>query len=58
LASSENIAYFFNKLSEIANLHCPSGFRIITNNGKDADQTVEHFHVHIIGGAKLMPLAH
>ena len=58
LASSENIAYFFNKLSEIANLHCPSGFRIITNNGKDADQTVEHFHIHIIGGAKLKPLAH
>lgn len=58
LATAEDVAYFFNKVSEIANLNSPAGFRIITNNGKDADQTVEHFHVHIIGGVKLRPLAH
>ncbi len=57
LATSEDITYFFNKVSEIANLNSPSGFRIITNNGKDADQTVEHFHIHIIGGSKLKALA-
>ena len=29
------------------------GFRLITNNGPDACQSVEHMHVHILGGAKL-----
>jgi histidine triad (HIT) family protein len=30
-----------------------NGFRLITNNGPDACQSVEHMHVHILGGAKL-----
>jgi len=41
------------KVAEIANQHCPNGFRLITNNGSDAMQTVEHFHIHILGKEKL-----
>lgn len=26
------------------------GYRIISNHGPDASQTVHHFHVHILGG--------
>ena len=33
-----------------------SGYRLITNHGKDAMQTVEHFHIHIIAGKTLGPL--
>lgn len=33
-----------------------SGYRLITNHGADASQTVPHFHVHILGGAPLGPL--
>src|SRR6056300_767254 len=29
------------------------GFRIITNSGKDGNQDVPHFHVHILGGSNL-----
>ena len=29
------------------------GYRIIINQGDDAGQTVQHLHVHIIGGKKL-----
>ena len=30
-----------------------NGFRLITNCGPDACQSVKHFHVHILGGTKL-----
>lgn len=32
-----------------------SGYRVIVNNGPDANQTVKHLHVHVMGGR---PLAH
>ena len=30
-----------------------SGYRLIFNIGKDAGQTVDHLHLHLIGGRKL-----
>ena len=33
-----------------------TGYRLITNNGPDAEQTVPHFHVHILGGEALRGL--
>ncbi|MCX6807757.1 MAG: histidine triad nucleotide-binding protein [Patescibacteria group bacterium] len=30
-----------------------SGYRIVTNVGADAGQTVDHLHWHVIGGRKL-----
>ena len=54
-ASVDEIASFWqavNKVAEIAGIKA-SGFRLITNNGVDARQEVEHFHVHIIGGEEL-----
>ncbi len=30
-----------------------TGYRVISNCGKDGDQTVEHLHYHILGGRKL-----
>lgn len=29
------------------------GYRLITNDGADANQEVPHFHVHILGGGNL-----
>ena len=29
------------------------GFRLVTNCGPDAMQSVDHFHIHILGGAQL-----
>ncbi|NLP47628.1 MAG: histidine triad nucleotide-binding protein [Clostridiales bacterium] len=28
------------------------GFRVVTNNGKDAGQSVDHLHFHLMGGRK------
>ncbi len=33
-----------------------SGFRVITNIGKDAGQEIQHLHFHILGGESLGPL--
>jgi diadenosine tetraphosphate (Ap4A) HIT family hydrolase len=30
-----------------------NGYRLITNHGADASQSVPHFHVHILGGRPL-----
>ena len=30
-----------------------TGFRVLTNNGEDAGQTIRHLHFHILGGRKM-----
>lgn len=34
-----------------------TGFRCITNTGSDSGQSVQHFHIHVLGGRKLNPTA-
>ena len=34
-----------------------SGFRLVTNAGKDSGQEVFHLHLHVIGGERLGPIA-
>jgi diadenosine tetraphosphate (Ap4A) HIT family hydrolase len=53
--SSENIAHFFKMVQKIADdLGVDkSGYRIIANHGSDANQTVAHFHAHILAGENL-----
>ncbi|MDR2539061.1 MAG: histidine triad nucleotide-binding protein [Chlamydiales bacterium] len=33
------------------------GYRFLTNNGREAGQTIFHLHFHLIGGRRLGPLA-
>ena len=32
------------------------GYRVLTNTGRDAGQSVHHLHVHVLGGRPLGPL--
>jgi histidine triad (HIT) family protein len=54
-ADSDFVVRFFAAVRKIANdLGVgESGYRLITNHGPDASQTVPHFHVHILGGRPL-----
>lgn len=52
-AKPHDISYFFRKLSEIGEANCGEHFRICSNNGAWAGQTVFHFHMHILGGRNL-----
>ena len=37
--------------------HCPNGYRLISNFGRDAMQSQSHGHIHILGGFYLGPYA-
>jgi histidine triad (HIT) family protein len=43
--------------ARIGEEHCPDGFRLISNTGRDAMQSQHHGHVHIIGSFSLGPYA-
>ncbi|MFN6067143.1 MAG: HIT domain-containing protein, partial [Pseudanabaena sp.] len=36
--------------SKVAALEGLTGFRLVTNNGTEAGQTVFHLHIHVLGG--------
>ena len=54
-ADTTIVKNFFFKIYEIAQSVKinKTGYKIITNSGKDGGQEVQHFHVHILGGEKL-----
>ncbi|TWU12727.1 HIT-like protein [Symmachiella macrocystis] len=35
-------------------LELDGGFRLVVNNGPEAGQTVDHLHIHILGGRSLV----
>ena len=55
--SEENstvVAKIFEKIPEIAKAcGITNGYRVVSNCGDDACQTVKHLHFHILGGRKL-----
>lgn len=55
LATTEEIAGFFRAAQQVCHL-CgiqEQGYRILANHGKDANQEVPHFHLHIFSGRNL-----
>ena len=54
-AAPEKIAGFFKTVQKIAaELGADEdGYRLITNHGAHASQSVPHFHLHILGGRPL-----
>ncbi|MDR1976948.1 MAG: histidine triad nucleotide-binding protein [Campylobacteraceae bacterium] len=44
---------FIHEVAKLMGLD-KSGYRLITNNGKDSGQEVMHLHFHMLGGSKLL----
>lgn len=52
------IQEIFNVAQKLAEEHdVEEGYRLLTNNGSEAGQTVFHLHFHLIGGKRLGPMA-
>lgn len=51
----EVVAGFFQRVQKIAAQEglVQAGYRLITNHGNHASQSVPHFHVHLLGGKPL-----
>lgn len=48
------VAHIFTVIPKIAqDLGLEDGFRVVSNCGENAGQTVKHLHFHILGGQKL-----
>lgn len=47
------VGHIFEVIPQIASSLGLTDFRVVTNNGVDAGQTVGHLHFHILGGRAL-----
>lgn len=49
------MGYLFNTVKKVAEIKgiAESGYRVIVNTGDDAQQSVHHIHVHVLGGAPM-----
>lgn len=52
--NSDTVAKIFSVIPKIASeLGLTNGYRVISNCGSDACQSVKHLHFHILGGTQL-----
>ena len=52
--NSDVVAHIFEIIPQIAAAEgLTGGYRVVSNCGEDAGQTVPHLHFHILGGKKL-----
>ena len=48
------VGHIFTVVARLAKeMKLENGFRVVTNCGKDADQSVPHLHFHVLAGKKL-----
>jgi histidine triad (HIT) family protein len=54
-ADNELIAHLWTAIRDIARQLdlCQGGYRVVVNCGRDAGQTVDHLHFHLLGGRSL-----
>ncbi len=52
-ADAQTIARVMQVAAQLGREKCPDGFRLVTNTGADGGQSVQHWHVHVLGGREL-----
>jgi len=52
-ASADEVADLFKLASDVGRAASPTGYRVVTNEGVDAGQSVFHLHLHVLAGRAL-----
>ena len=52
-APAELLGHLLHTAATIARQHLPDGHRIVINTGANGGQTVQHLHLHLLGGRAL-----
>jgi histidine triad (HIT) family protein len=52
-ADAVTLGHVINVAAGLGAKHCPGGFRLVTNIGADGGQSVQHLHIHVLGGRAL-----
>lgn len=52
-SNSDVISHIFEVIPKVAQLEGVDSYRLVSNVGSDAGQTVHHLHFHVLGGKKL-----
>ena len=47
------LGHLLLKAGELGKQFAPEGFRVVANTGTDGGQTVDHLHLHILGGRQM-----
>ncbi len=49
-ADAATLGHLIEVAARLGQERCPNGFRLVTNIGAEAGQSVPHLHVHVLGG--------
>ena len=52
-ADEPTLGHVVQVAARLGRERCPDGFRLVTNTGPEAGQSVQHLHVHVLGGRHL-----
>jgi histidine triad (HIT) family protein len=52
-ADKELLGHLTLVAAELAKKSLSKGFRIVVNTGEEGGQTVDHLHLHVLGGRKM-----
>lgn len=46
----DEVAHLVEIAAKLGRERAPGGYRLVVNTGEDGGQTVDHLHVHVLGG--------
>lgn len=52
-ADAATLGHVLQVAATLGQARCPQGFRLVTNIGPQAGQSVQHLHIHVLGGRAL-----
>lgn len=49
-ADESTLGHVLSVAAKLGSERCPNGFRLVTNIGDEGGQSVQHLHIHVLGG--------